>query len=111
MSTAEDLSTWCSTTPGMNTFQPITAAAVEVCRAANLVGVFLAFHIRCTPSFLTSGHKAGTKNAQIIAAIVVDETKKVINRMASLPPSPDNIQKLAPFQKYNLSVALRDILG
>ncbi|KAJ7364478.1 hypothetical protein DFH08DRAFT_950054 [Mycena albidolilacea] len=78
MSTAEDLSTWCSTTPGMNTFQSIAAAVVEVCRAANLVG---------------------TKNAQIIAAIVVDETKKVINRMAFLPPSPDNVQKLAPFQK------------
>jgi hypothetical protein len=74
---------------------------------------FSAFHIRCSlhPKFLTSGHKVGTKNAQIIAAIVVDETKKVINRMASLPLAPDNVQKLAPFQKYNLSVALRDILG
>jgi hypothetical protein len=53
MSTAEDLSTWCSTTPGMNTFQPIAAAAVEVCRAANLVGVFQHFisAAACTPSF------------------------------------------------------------
>jgi hypothetical protein len=40
MSTAEDLSTWCSTTPYMNAFQPIAASAVEVCCAADLVRVF-----------------------------------------------------------------------
>ncbi|KAJ7805932.1 hypothetical protein B0H14DRAFT_3882640 [Mycena olivaceomarginata] len=39
LSTAEDLRTWCSTTPNLNAYRPITASAVEVRHAgANLVG-------------------------------------------------------------------------
>jgi hypothetical protein len=50
LSTAENLRTWCATTLGMNTFQPIAASAVEVCHAAaNLVRLGL-FYLSRIPS-------------------------------------------------------------
>jgi hypothetical protein len=101
MSTAEDLSTWCSTTPYMNAFQPIAASAVEVCRAADLV-VFSQLRIRCTTSSLTSDYKIGTKKARILAAHAVTKTEKAINRMAPLPLSPEVVQTLAVLERYVL---------
>jgi hypothetical protein len=101
MSTAEGLSTWCSTTPYMNAFQPIAASAVEVCRAADLVRV-LTTSYPLHPSLLTSDNKVGTKKARILAAHAVTKTEKAINRMAPLPLSPEVVQKLAVLERYVL---------
>ncbi|KAJ7764436.1 hypothetical protein B0H14DRAFT_2971663, partial [Mycena olivaceomarginata] len=98
MSTAEGLSTWCSTTPYMNAFQPIAASVVEVCRAADLVRV-LTTSYPLHPSLLTSDNKVGTKKARILAAHAVTKTEKAINRMAPLPLSPEVVQKLAVLER------------
>ncbi|KAF7374533.1 hypothetical protein MSAN_00337900 [Mycena sanguinolenta] len=58
-SRAEALSTRCAATPGMNSFQPIAASALEACRAANLVG------------------------NQTTRKLAVNETDRMINGMAT----------------------------
>ncbi|KAF7336805.1 hypothetical protein MVEN_02116300 [Mycena venus] len=75
---AEDLRTWCSMTPDMNTFRPIAASALDVCRAA--------------------ADLSGNREAERLAARVVGETEKLINRTATLPLSPNvgqNVQLFA----------------
>ncbi|KAF7336839.1 hypothetical protein MVEN_02120000 [Mycena venus] len=84
---AEDLRTWCSMTPDMNAFRPIAASALDVCRAA--------------------ADMSGNREAERLAARVVGETEKLINRMATLPLSPNvgqNVQlfatKLQEIQRF-----------
>ncbi|KAJ7488373.1 hypothetical protein FB451DRAFT_1227161 [Mycena latifolia] len=74
---AEDLCKFCATTPGMNTFQPIAASAVEVCTAAALV----------------KAHKADK-----LAAYVVDRTGLLVTSMINIPLSPEILQSLERFE-------------
>ncbi|KAF7336841.1 hypothetical protein MVEN_02120200 [Mycena venus] len=78
---AEDLRTWCSLTPGMSTFQPITASALDVCRAAADLGE--------------------NREAERLVDYVVSETEKLINRMAPLPLSP-NVRQIVELFKTKL---------
>ncbi|KAJ7126077.1 hypothetical protein C8R44DRAFT_119692 [Mycena epipterygia] len=77
-STAKDLRTLCATTPGMNSYQPVAASAVEVCAAAKLVK---------------------THKAEKLAAHVVDRTASLINGMVHVPLSQEIIQSLEIFEQ------------
>ncbi|KAF7374553.1 hypothetical protein MSAN_00339900 [Mycena sanguinolenta] len=78
-SRAEALRTRCATTPEMNLFQPITASALEVRRAA-------------------AANPAGnhTTRMENLAAFVVDQTERAVNgmEMATLPLPEDTVRIL-----------------
>ncbi|KAJ7691706.1 hypothetical protein B0H17DRAFT_553124 [Mycena rosella] len=78
MASAENLRTFCVTTPDMNAYQPIAASAVEVCAAA-----------ACTKA----------RKADKLAAFGVDCTALLIKSTAHVPLSRDILKGLEIFEQ------------